>query len=182
MESYSSYGHILVVDDDEVFRSRLARAISMRGYMVTEASDGEKALRIIESGCLPDRAIVDLKMPGSISGLELVYKLRKRHSALKIVVLTGFGTIFSAVEAMKLGATYYLTKPVDTDTILDAFQKTPEALIDLKERIPTVEQVEWEHIQRVLRECNGNISKAARLLKMHRRTLQRKLSKGPILR
>jgi len=126
----------------------------------------------------PQAAIVDLKMPGS-SGLDLVPELTARCPGVQVVVLTGYGSIATAVEAVRRGAMNYLTKPLDADQILAAFDKEADA--PSVEGTPSLARVEWEHIQRILHDCNGNISLAARKLGLHRRSLQRKLGKLPPL-
>lgn len=168
---------ILVVDDDRVLRERLARAFRDRGYEVDTAGDAEEALAVVASS-EPTRAVVDLRMPGR-SGLELVRDLHARLPETKIVVLTGYGSIASAVEAMKLGATNYLSKPADADDVLAAFEVTAEAPEETAIEAPSLARAEWEHINRVLADSDGNISEAARRLGLHRRSLQRKLAKMP---
>jgi two-component system response regulator RegA len=130
----------------------------------------------------PQRAIVDLRMPG-MTGLELIDALVKIDAAMQILVLTGYGSIATAVEAVRLGAIDYLSKPVDTEQILAAFDRDGETagLAAVSETPPSLARVEYEHIQRVLSECGGNISEAARRLGIHRRSLQRKLTKLPPL-
>jgi two-component system, response regulator RegA len=171
---------VLVVDDDEIFRGRLIEAFEERGYEPKGAGDFHSAVRIAQLES-PEYAVVDLRMPGK-TGLDLVRELKRIDPATNIVVLTGYGSIATAVEAIRLGATHYLTKPADVDEILSAFARAhlppdrrPEALPE----VPTLAQVEWEHIQRVLHDCGGNLSHAARLLGMHRRSLQRKLNRRP---
>jgi two-component system, response regulator RegA len=169
----------LVVDDDEVFRNRLCRAFTDRGWQALGAADGDAAIRIAEAAS-PDLALVDLRLPG-MGGLDIVRELRSRDETACIIVLTGFGSIATALAATKLGASHYLSKPADVDQILAAYQKiTSGELADLTEpEVPSLARVEWEHIQRVLADCEGNISQAAKLLGLHRRSLQRKLSKYP---
>ena len=128
-----------------------------------------------------DRAVVDLRMPGP-HGLVVVQGLLALHPGVAIVVLTGYGSIATAVEAMRLGARNYLTKPAHTDQIIAAFDLDPPSPGDLAFEIPTLAKLEREHIERVLRECDHNVSKAARALGMHRRTLQYKLAKFPVKR
>ena len=169
---------VLVVDDDEVFRQRLARALSERGLEVRTASDFVTALAAAGSDP-PELAVVDLRMPGR-SGLELVQELRKLDLATRILVLTGYGSIATAVEAMKLGAVHYLPKPADADEILAALGGTEAAAPgQAAVSTPTLARAEWEHINRVLSDSQGNISEAARRLGLHRRSLQRKLAKYP---
>lgn len=167
---------ILVIDDDEVFRKRLARAFRIRGYEAGEAANGEDALKYLKDNN-PERAVLDLKL-GDESGLTILQALLKENPALRVVVLTGYGTISTTVEALKLGAINYLTKPLDADSILSAFSdthSTEEAAIN----VPPLAQVEWDHIQRVLEDCGGNVTKASKALGIHRRSLQRKLAKNP---
>jgi two-component system, response regulator RegA len=170
---------MLVVDDDDVFRERMTRALRERGLAVRAASTAEEAIALARAGS-PDLALVDLRMPGS-SGLELIRALKSNDPATRVVVLTGYGSIATAVEAIHLGATNYLSKPVDADEVLAAFGDRLGA-DRRQERVPSLARVQWEHINRVLCDCDGNISKAARLLGMHRRSLQRKLCKYPTAR
>jgi two-component system response regulator RegA len=170
---------ILVVDDDERFRERLGKAFQARGHVVLLAHDHASALLALVTRSV-ERAVVDLRMPGP-SGLVLVRDLLELHPALTIVVLTGYGSIATAIDAMRYGARDYLTKPCHADRILAAFDVEPaEALHDaLPFEVPTLANLEREHIERVLRDCNGNVSRTARVLGMHRRTLQYKLAKFP---
>jgi two-component system response regulator RegA len=170
---------VLVVDDDEVFRHRLARALSERGLEVSTAGDFVSAVAAARADP-PELAIVDLRMPGR-SGLELVQELRKLDPATRILVLTGYGSIATAVEAIKLGAVHYLSKPADADEILAALGGVEATLPGQAAAVstPTLARAEWEHINRVLADCVGNISEAARRLGLHRRSLQRKLAKYP---
>jgi len=172
---------ILVVDDDDVFRERLARALRDRGHDVATAGDADAATAAARErpfGC----AVVDLRMPGA-SGLELVARLRSRDSGMRILVLTGYGSIVSAVEAMRLGANNYLSKPADADYVLAALAAdgvAPAAPDEARDApSPSLARAEWEHIQRILADCNGNISETARRLGITRRTLQLKLKKYP---
>lgn len=169
---------VLVVDDDAVFRSRLCRAFRDRGWEAAEAQDGESALRVAKESS-PDLAVVDLRMPG-ISGLDVVRELHQLDDTTCIIMLTGFGSIATAVAATKLGAAHFLTKPADADQILAAYKRLAEGDEPASpESVPSLARVEWEHIQRVLEDCGGNISQAAKLLGLHRRSLQRKLLKYP---
>jgi two-component system, response regulator RegA len=171
---------ILLVDDDEVFRRRLARAFEERGYDVRAAGDYDEAM-IAAIDDSPEYAVVDLRMPG-YSGLELVRALKDIDPATKIVVLTGYGSIATAIDAIRLGATYYLPKPADADDIVAAFARgeaPPLQPPDPDYQAPSLARAEWEHINRVLSDCGGNISEAARRLGIHRRSLQRKLQKYP---
>jgi two-component system response regulator RegA len=174
---------LLVVDDDEVFRRRLARAFAERGFVVREAADGDAALALAREES-PELAVVDLRMPGA-GGLEVVRGLREIDPTTRIVVLTGYGSIATAVEAMRLGAVHYVAKPADADDLLAAFARaeTSAAAVPTADAaVPSLARVEWEHIQRVLTDCGGNVSQAARLLGLHRRSLQRKLAKYPVSR
>lgn len=170
--------NILVVDDDAVFRERLVRAFRTRGLEARGAGDAEEALALAREES-PELAVVDLRMPG-LGGLELVRELRAIDPATQVVMLTGYGSIATAVEAMRLGAVHYLPKPADADEILAAF--TPGETHEPVAEVPSLARAEWEHINRVLADCGGNVSQAARLLGVHRRSLQRKLSKHPVPR
>jgi two-component system response regulator RegA len=178
---YPAVKSCLIVDDDDVLRMRLGMAIRARGYNVQTASDGEEALALTATWH-PDMAVIDLKMPG-MNGLELLTQLRKQCAAIQVVVLTGWGSITNATAAMRAGAENYLTKPADAAEILAAFNLSPETTSTTDEtelQAPSLAEVEWNHIQRVLNECDGNISLAAKLLDIPRRTLQRKLKKRTI--
>ncbi|MEE8320945.1 MAG: response regulator transcription factor [Gammaproteobacteria bacterium] len=169
---------LLIVDDDITFTEVLANALTKRGYDVITAGNVEDARNIL-SGFIPDYAIVDLRMPGP-SGLELIPQLCEINQAIRIVVLTGYASIATAIEAIKLGAVYYLTKPTDADEIVSAFHRdNGDSVAAVTEKRIPLDRLEWEYIQKVLADCNGNISAAARILGMHRRTLQRKLQKRP---
>ena len=176
---------ILLVDDDAVFRGRLARAFRDRGLEVSEAADLEQAL-----AAATDRrttyALVDLRLPSG-SGLEVVHGLKQRNPDTVVIVLTGYGSIATALDAVKLGAAHYLTKPASADDILASFARvTGEDALEIVEPdpddVPSLDRVEWEHINRVLADSNGNVSEAARRLGLHRRSLQRKLGKYPAKR
>lgn len=164
---------LLLVDDDDPLRQRLGRALALRGFEVREARSGEEALALARQDS-PEFAVVDLRMDG-ISGLDLVRELRAIDEATRVVVLTGYGSIATAVEAMRLGAVHYLTKPVDADQVVAALDGATPPVADVE--VPSLARVEWEHIQRVLLDCGGNVSEAARRLGLHRRSLQRKLGK-----
>lgn len=172
----SADGAILVVDDDRTFCSTLAAALRRRHYSVVVAHDYDEALEEA-AAWQPTCAVVDLRMPGR-GGLELVAALCKSHPGIRVVVLTGYGSIATAVEAIKLGAVHYLTKPADVSDVLAAFHRD-EPLLELQpsEAPMSLGEVEWEHLQHVLADCSGNVSEAARRLGMHRRTLQRKLAR-----
>ncbi len=170
---------ILLVDDDATFRAVLVRAMQRRGYFVIEAESAEQGL-VLAQRDPPEYAVVDLKMGGA-SGLTLVRCLKELDAQTRILVLTGYGSIATAVEAIKLGAMHYMTKPADADEILAAFKRTDgDPDVPVKPQPLSVERLEWEHIQKVLQEHSGNISSTARSLQMHRRTLQRKLAKYPV--
>jgi two-component system response regulator RegA len=167
---------ILVVDDDETLRGRLARAFEDRGFDVAVAASFDEAVERAREDS-PEMAVVDLRMPGR-SGLEVVRELKRIDETTRIVVLTGYGSIATAVEAVKLGATHYLSKPADVDEILDVFAGSA-GREEHEIEAPSLARAEWEHINRVLSDCGGNISEAARRLGLHRRSLQRKLQKHP---
>jgi two-component system response regulator RegA len=172
---------VLIVDDDETFRTRLGKALEDRDFEVRLAADPEEARRSAREDS-PELAVVDLRMPGG-SGLDLVSDMTEIDATTRTVVLTGFGSIATALDAVRRGAVHYLTKPATVDEILAAFAEAdPDEggeSVEAPESVPTLARVEWEHINRVLAECNGNISQAARLLGIHRRSLQRKLAKHP---
>jgi len=169
---------LLLVDDDQDFLNALAPAMSRRGFLVSLAHSAESAFELAQIDP-PEFAVVDLKMSGN-SGLVLVRQLASLQAGTKIVILTGYASIATAIEAIKLGATHYLAKPVDADEIVAAFSKqSGNEEIELSHNPLSVDRLEWEHIQRVLVENDGNISATARSLNMHRRTLQRKLGKKP---
>ncbi len=169
---------LLLVDDDATFREVMARALARRGFVVTSASNVEDALRLARKDS-PEYAVVDLKMPGP-SGLELIEGLMAIDQGTRVVMLTGFASITTAIEAIKLGAIHYLAKPVDADQVVAAFSRAEgDAKIPIEGTPMPIERLEWEHIQRVLAAHDGNISATARALQMHRRTLQRKLNKSP---
>jgi two-component system response regulator RegA len=166
---------LLLVDDDSTFCRVLCRALEKRGFAVTVAHSVEQALPLANENP-PEYAIVDLKMGGA-SGLTLVHALHELDPATRTVVLTGYGSISTAVEAIKLGATQYLTKPANADEIVAAFGHIASTDAQLNAQTLTADQMEWEHIQRVLKGYQGNVSATSRALNMHRRTLQRKLAK-----
>jgi len=170
----------LVVDDDDVFRNRLCSALAARSWEVEAAANGEEALKIARDRS-PDLVLVDLRMPG-MGGIEVVEELREIDSSVTIVVLTGYGSIPTTIAAMKKGADHYLSKPADADEILAVYDKLRSASTNEQETpttVPTLARVEWEHMQRIITDCEGNISQASRLLGIHRRSLQRKLAKYP---
>ncbi len=167
---------LLLADDDAVFRSRLGAALGSRGFVVLPAADVTEALAIARNDS-PEFALVDLRMPGG-TGLDLVRELRALDPATAIVVLTGYGSIATALEAVRLGARHYLTKPADVDEILAAFGGDSVA-VERKDQpgTPSLDLVEWEHLNRVLTDCGGNLSEASRRLGIHRRSLQRKVAR-----
>jgi two-component system response regulator RegA len=172
---------ILVVEDDPVFGDVLSNALRRRGFAVTLAASTAAARSEIDAHP-PDYAIVDLRI-GTDSGLPLIPLLAREPVGATTVVLTGYGSIATAVEAIKLGATQYLTKPVEVEEIVSALQTTdvpPAESVPVRSRPLSVKRLEWEHIQRVLQDNGGNISATARALGIHRRTLQRKLHKRPV--
>ena len=171
---------LLLVDDDTTLRERLATALRERGLEVRTAGDHTEALALARAES-PELAVVDLRMPGP-SGLELLRDLKSIDPETRIVVLTGYGSIATTIDAMRLGAVYYLQKPADADEILAAFergQSPPLHSSSTDFEVPSLDRVRWEHISRVLGDCAGNVSEAARKLGMHRRSLQRMLQKFP---
>jgi len=172
--------HVLLVDDDETFVERLGAALTTRGFQVSLAHDHDEAVAVAVRE-RPTMAVVDLRMPGH-SGLEVLKRLRELLPEIRVVMLTGYGSIATAVDAMRLGAVGYVQKPADADGVLAAFARDEAPTLEPDEahyQPPSLARVEYDHIQRVLSDCGGNISKAARLLGMHRRTLQRKLATYP---
>ena len=173
--------HLLLVDDDPTFTRVLARAMSRRGLRVSTAGSAEEGLALAQQDT-PDYAVLDLKMEGD-SGLVLLPKLLELHADMRVVILTGYSSIATAVEAIKRGACNYLCKPADADDVLAALLSEHADQDTLVPENPmSVDRLQWEHIQRVLAEHEGNISATARALGMHRRTLQRKLQKRPVRR
>ena len=172
-------GPLLLVDDSYAFRERLARAFRERGFDVATASDYDEAMAEARAN-VPRYAVLDLRMPGR-SGLELLRDLKELTSDIDVLMLTGFGSIATAIDAVRLGALNYLPKPADAEDILNAFrQGVPDPQVEMDEEqveAPSLARTEWEHIHRVLSDCDGNISEAARRLGIHRRSLQRKLRK-----
>lgn len=171
---------ILIVDDDEAFRLVLLRAFQRRGLEAVQAADAAAA-RSQAAAEAPDACILDLRL-GQDSGLRLLPELLRLRPGLKVVVLTGYASIATAIEAVKQGAVNYLPKPADVGEILAALEPAgplPAGMV-LESAPMSVDRLEWEHIQKVLAEHGGNISETARSLGMHRRTLQRKLQKRPV--
>jgi two-component system response regulator RegA len=165
----------LLIDDDEVYARILQRSLQRRGLSVRIAHDAASALALVEAEA-PDFALVDLKI-GASSGLDLIAPLRAARADMQIVLVTGYASVATAVEAIKRGADNYLPKPVTAEALLRALNDEP-AVEDVDTMTP-LSRLEWEHIQQALLTCDGNISAAARLLGMHRRSLQRKLAKRP---
>jgi two-component system response regulator RegA len=166
---------LLLVDDDKTFCQVLSKALTKRGFDVSVAHSVEQAIPLAEANP-PEFAVLDLKMDGA-SGLVMVKKLHELDPHTRIVMLTGYASITTAVEAIKLGATQYLAKPANADEIVAAFNHTPDDSTPLHSEPMQIQALTWEHIHRVLRENDNNVSATARALNMHRRTLQRKLAK-----
>jgi two-component system, response regulator RegA len=172
---------LLLIDDDETFARVLARALGARGFEVAVAHDAATALALLRREH-PRHAVLDLKL-GADNGLALIPQLLAIAPNLRILLLTGYASIATAVEAIKRGAHDYLAKPVDADAIVRALRDDDgeaDVVATGSEHAPPLRRLEWEHIQRVLVESEGNISEAARRLGLHRRTLQRKLAKHPV--
>lgn len=170
---------ILAVDDDTVFLDRLAASLRRRGHDVATAVSLGEVMDLL-AGFSPDCAVIDLRLEVE-SGLVVARALRDRLPEIRILILTGYGSITTAVDAMRLGAVDYLSKPADTDQILAALfsERTMAIPQESEAPVPSLERVEWEHMQRVLHDSSGNISATARKLGIERRTLQRKLQKYP---
>ncbi|MEM7782257.1 MAG: response regulator [Planctomycetota bacterium] len=166
---------ILVVDDDDVLRNRLEKSFIRRGFRVFVAEGYDQAIELAKIH-QPNRAVLDLKMPGK-NGMELLSDLREVSPDTRCVILTGYGSITNAVEAVKIGAVDYVPKPADADQVLAAFNDQPGTPTP-EIKPPSLAEAQWEHIQRVLADSKGNISEAARRLDIPRRTLQRKLKKN----
>jgi two-component system, response regulator RegA len=180
IEARNDPPRLLIADDDETLCGVLSRALENRGFSVSVAHDYQSALERAE-GHAPEFAVLDLKL-GEASGLHLMSKLLERHAGMRVVVLTGYASIATAIEAVKLGAHHYLTKPANADEVVAALRAengAPSCSCPISERPLSVNRLEWEHINRVLAGNNWNISATARVLGMHRRTLQRKLAKHP---
>ncbi|KGI77263.1 response regulator transcription factor [Oleiagrimonas soli] len=180
----ASDAKLLIVDDDITFARVLSRALGSRGFQIEIAHDTEDALAQVQR-LQPDYCVLDLKL-GEQNGLQLIPQLRRQAPGMRILLLTGYASIATAVEAIKRGAHDYLAKPVDADAVVRALTGGDDhhADVDPGAQAPDgplpLRRLEWEHIQRVLNECDGNISETARRLGMHRRTLQRKLAKHPV--
>lgn len=178
-ETNLAHTNLLLVDDDEVFCQVLSKALRRREFIV-ETAFSEKMARELSEKCRPELAIVDLRI-GKDSGLKVIKLLVDQDPSIRIVVLTGYASISTAVESIKLGAIHYLTKPAGVDEILQAFYHDEgSAGVNIPLQSMSVKRMEWEHLQKVLNDHDGNISAAARSMNMHRRTLQRKLAKKPV--
>jgi len=174
----SGWPSLLLVDDDAVLAETLSHALAARGFQVRIALSADEAAALAREDP-PEFAVVDLKLPDG-TGLKLISTLLRLDPHTRIVVLTGYGSIATAIDAIKLGATYYLTKPVDADDLVYAFDRSGNTETPPNGKPMSLQRVTWEHIDRVLQEHNGNVSATARALSMHRRTLQRKLAKRPV--
>ena len=166
---------LLILDDDDPFRSRLARAMEKKGFIVTEAKSVEEGLKIVKN-TPTSFAVIDLRLEDG-NGLEVIKTLHKIKKESRIVMLTGYGNLPTAVAAVKAGAIDYIAKPVDADDVEAALLASAESKAKPPENPMSADRVKWEHIHRVFELCNRNVSETARRLKMHRRTLQRILSK-----
>ena len=166
---------LLIVDDDNPFRDRLARAMEKKGFLVSQAEGVKKAIELIKSN-KQAFAVVDLRLSDG-NGLEIVKELQTSNVDCKIIMLTGYGNIPTAVAAIKQGAIDYLAKPADADDVEKALLADPTKKAQPPENPMSADRIKWEHIHRVFELCNRNVSETARRLKMHRRTLQRILSK-----
>ncbi|MCF6369079.1 ActR/PrrA/RegA family redox response regulator transcription factor [Rhizobium halophilum] len=166
---------LLIVDDDGPFLRRLARAMEARGFAVEVAESVAEGIAK-SRGNAPKYAVVDLRL-GDGNGLDVIEVIRQRRQDTKVIVLTGYGNIATAVTAVKLGALDYLAKPADADDIFHALTQRPGEKAEVPENPMSADRVRWEHIQRVYEMCERNVSETARRLNMHRRTLQRILAK-----
>lgn len=175
LQNTVTHGRLLVVDDDGPFVQRLARAMDKRGYEAETAESIAEAIAKVEYNP-PDYAVVDMRL-GDGNGLDVIERIRKLKPEARIVVLTGYGNIATAVTAVKLGAFDYMAKPADADDIHAALTRAPDEKPEPPENPMSADRVRWEHIQRVYEACDRNVSETARRLNMHRRTLQRILAK-----
>ena len=166
---------LMILDDDDPFRGRLARAMEKKGFQVKEAKSVDEGLKIAQTSPT-NFALVDLRLEDG-SGLEVIKAMHKSKKECRIVMLTGYGNLPTAVAAVKAGAIDYIAKPVDADDVEAALLASPESKAKPPENPMSADRVKWEHIHRVFELCNRNVSETARRLKMHRRTLQRILSK-----
>lgn len=169
---------LLIVDDHALLRDRLARSFRERGYEVRTAATAEEAVALAQEDP-PEFAIVDLNLGDAMGGLAVLKRLKEIDATTRAVILTGYGSVATAVDAMRLGADNYIQKPADADSVIAAFRRaeTPVLETDARYDAPSLARIEWDHIHRVLSDCSGNISEAARRLGLHRRSLQRKLQK-----
>ncbi|MDC0598953.1 response regulator transcription factor [Gammaproteobacteria bacterium] len=180
MTATENKNKILLIDDDEIFLEVLTRSLEKRGYCVFAANNLARARELAELN-LPDYAVIDLKIDQE-SGLDCLPMLKKINAEMRMLVLTGYSSIATAVSAIKHGAFDYACKPLDADQILAILKGNKAEELAITDEPVSVERLQWEHIQRVLEENAGNISATARSLGMHRRTLQRKLQKRPVKR
>ncbi|UXN05654.1 ActR/PrrA/RegA family redox response regulator transcription factor [Bartonella sp. HY761] len=167
---------LLLVDDDRPFLQRLARAMEARGFIVTAVETVRDAITMLHANAAPDFAVIDLKLTDG-NGMDVIEEMRNYSAQTRVIVLTGFGNIASAVNAVKLGAIDYLAKPADADEVFEALTRLPGQKATIPENPMSADRVRWEHIQRVYEMCDRNVSETARRLNMHRRTLQRILAK-----
>ena len=166
---------LLLVDDDEPFVRRLSRAMEKRGFQVRSALTIEEGVQLVKNSA-PGYAVIDLRLEDG-SGLEVVELIRAKRPDARIIVLTGYGAIATAVTAVKMGATDYLSKPSDAEDVMNALLVSREEKPQPPENPMSADRVKWEHIQRIFELCDRNVSETARRLNMHRRTLQRILAK-----
>lgn len=169
---------LLLLEDDDLLANQTRRALARHGCETHWAADLEQALRLLDGLQTLDAAVLDQNL-GTDNGLDLIAPLLERFPQCKVVILTGYGSIAAAVAATRRGARNYLTKPASVSDILDALERDPADLDSLPDAPPSLQRLEWEHIQRVLDAHQGNISRAAQALGIHRRTLQRRLKKRP---
>ncbi|MGU3574286.1 ActR/PrrA/RegA family redox response regulator transcription factor [Brucellaceae bacterium C25G] len=174
-EAIGSDPSLLLVDDDKPFLQRLARAMESRGFSVTAAESVEEGLAAVKASA-PAYAVVDMRL-GDGNGLDVIEAIRAKRADTRAIILTGYGNIATAVNAVKLGAVDYLSKPADADEVFSALTRKPGEKVNLPENPMSADRVRWEHIQRVYEMCERNVSETARRLNMHRRTLQRILAK-----
>lgn len=174
----ADYGRLLLAEDDDVFAHTVARVLSARGFEVVCARDNASAITSAREQ-RPRYAIIDLKL-GNDNGLELIPELRQISDNMRMLLLTGYASIATAVQAIKLGADDYLAKPVSVDNLLHALLCDRTSILPAPDTPMPPPRLEWEQIQRTLRDCGGNVSETARRLGMHRRTLQRKLARHPV--
>ena len=166
---------LLIVDDDDPLRDRLSRAMEKKGFQVKNAKTVENAIKLVKLSP-PKFALVDLRLEDG-NGLDVVQEINRAKKDSRIVMLTGYGNLPTAVAAVKFGAIDYMAKPVDADDVESALLASPDSKAQPPENPMSADRVKWEHIHRVFELCNRNVSETARRLKMHRRTLQRILSK-----